>query len=698
MTATIDFETYSEAGYYFCPVSHRWKSSQTGKPGISSVGSRVYAEHPSAEVLCLAYTLGRGVKLWTPDDPPPLDLFGHIAGGGLVEAWNSLFEYDIWTAVCVGKMGWPPLPLGQLRDASANARAWSLPGGLEKAGEALGSDVQKDKNGKRLIGIFCTPPRVRPDENPFAYVELCAYCAQDVAAESSISSRLPELTLSELDVWLADQRINARGVAVDLVALAGCAEVVRRVLAEGDARMEFITRGEVCAVSQVQKLLAWCQSRGTPAHSLAEECLAEILSGDIPDDVREALTLRSTHGSAAIKKLFAIERWVAADGRIHGVFKYYGASTGRWTGHGPQPQNLPNSGPDVLKCSECGRYYGQGLHSCPWCGACLWPGIVSAWCPGAVEDSLASMGPGVPLAVVSGCLRGLFVAGPGKDFICSDYSAIEAVVLAAVAGEDWRLEVFRTHGMIYETSAATITGVPFEEFVRHKRVTGEHHPLRNAVGKIAELASGYRGWVGAWKAFGAEKHIGDDDKIAECVSAWRAASPSIVALWHNLERCAISAALSPGHAFDFRGLSYVVKDDVLYCRLHSGRSLAYHAPRVRSEVDPYGRNKMVLSYVGNNTNPKRGGTGWIRIDTHGGPLTENVVQAESRDIMANAIVNLEQKGYPVVLHVHDEVVSEVPEGTGSVEEFEAIMEDLPAWAAGWPVRARGGWRGKRYRK
>ena len=289
----------------------------------------------------------------------------------------------------------------------------------------------------------------------------------------------------------------------------------------------------------------------------------------------------------------------------------------------------------------------------------------------------------------------IIIAEPdeGHDFICSDYSAIEAVVLAALAGEEWRLEVFRTHGKIYEMSAAKISGVPFEEFLRHKETTGDHPPLRKKVGKVAELASGYQGGYNAWLAFGADKHLGEQE-IRDAIKAWRKESPAIVNFWYRVEEFAIAAVQAPGARFEYRGLYFGVIDDVLYIRLLSGRLLKYHAPRIKNGTTPWGAPALKLTFMGLDSFTKK----WTRLSTYGGKLTENIVQATSRDILAHALLKTNAAGYRPVLHIHDEIVAEVPEGWGDVGEFESLMADLPAWCSDWPVRAAGGWRGKRYKK
>jgi DNA polymerase len=303
---------------------------------------------------------------------------------------------------------------------------------------------------------------------------------------------------------------------------------------------------------------------------------------------------------------------------------------------------------------------------------------------------------GDAIAAVSGCLRGLFCAAPGHDLICSDFSAIEAVVLAELAGETWRQDVFRTHGKIYETSASKLTGNTLEFYLEYKKENDKHHPHRK-LGKVAELSSGYGGGLGAWKAFGADEFM-DDDQIRESVKAWREASPMVVALWWGLQDAALAAITNPCYCYSYRGVSYGVSDDILYCQLPSGRRLTYHQPRIHHKMMPWGKETTCITYYGWNSNYLNGPVGWMRLETYGPKLTENLVQAVSRDILAHSMLALDRAGYPIVLHVHDEIVSEVPHSYGSVEEFEQIMGLMPAWAAGWPVKAAGGWRGLRYRK
>jgi DNA polymerase len=337
------------------------------------------------------------------------------------------------------------------------------------------------------------------------------------------------------------------------------------------------------------------------------------------------------------------------------------------------------------------------------------------WSPAAVEDALLTLRGGSraltemyfddAMPVISGCLRGMFVAAPGHDLISSDYSAIEAVVLAELAGETWRQEVFRTHGKIYEASAAKVGGVSLEEILAHKKETGSHHPLRKK-GKVLELALGYGGWVGALVAFGADEFMAEQE-MREAAATWRQESPAIVEFWggqsknwrpylYGIEGAAICAVLDPGQQCDCRGIVFEMIGDCLYCFGPSERPLTYHRPRLRPSERRQG--EWTLSYEGWNTNPKNGPPGWIRMDTYGPKLVENIVQKTANDIQRHGKLRQEAAGYRIVLHTYDENTAEVPEGWGSVEEFEDLMNQMPPWAANWPVKAAGGWRGKRYRK
>lgn len=738
ITPDFDFETYSEAGYYWDGPANRWRGvMQSGKASLPAVGAPVYTAHPTTRILSLAYDLKTGSQpeqLWTPGNPDPLDLLHHISTGGILEAWNSSFEWYIWLNVCAKRMGWGELPLDQMRCAMAKAAAFGLPGKLEKAAAVLNAPEQKDDIGKALMrkrGFFVPRNPTKkdintsytPQQHPETFKQIYDYCVQDIRAESSVSALCPDLSPFELEVWKIDQRINTRGVQVDIESLRNCISVVNAARDKYNTELSSIM-GVTTTADKLDLIKVWMADRGVPTRSLDEETTKSILARKgLHPGVRRVLEIRGIIGAASVKKLFAIERTVSADGRLRDLFVYHGArQTGRFAGMGAQPQNMPAKGPDLKKC-DCGGFTWASMHVCRHCGLLLGPDITE-WNINGVNLALRDISTqsldyvehywGDPIAAVAGCLRGLFCAADGSDLICSDYSAIEAAVLAFMAGEKWRMDVFRTHGKIYEMCASKITGMPFDEMLAYREKTGAHHKYRKPFGKVPELASGYSGWLNAWLQFGADKYMTDKEIISN-IKKWRKDSPSIVEFWggqfrkdpnrwhfepelYGVEGAAILAIQNPGQCYSYGQVSYGVKDDVLYCLLPSGRKLIYHRPKLIQSTASHGTPCLQITFEGWNSDSTKGPIGWTVRETYGGRLTENIIQAVARDILAYAMVNLERAGYPIVLHVHDEIAVERPHGQGSVGEVERIMAIMPDWCADWPVRAAGGWRGLRYRK
>lgn len=738
--AYIDFETYSPAGYIW---NGKKFASMPGSrlSGIKAVGAARYTEHPEAEVLCLSYMIPGQVGhvkpvLWTPNFPLPSALFEFIENGGMVESWNVSFEILVWNNICVRKYNFPELHLYEVMCAAAKSRAYGLPSSLGKAGIALGAVTQKDKIGKNLIKKFCVPhtPTKKDGRNR---IELLwdeeetlfyDYNMKDVLAHKELSEKIPDLSPDEFLFWQKDLIINQRGVQIDLEAINKCIELIEKCYAKYNLEMCELTDGSVPSGTALPKLKKWLETQGLFVEQLTAQAVAEFLKCDYPLDIKRALEIRQLLSSASIKKLYAMRNQVCEDGRLHDLFIYHAARTGRAAGSDTQPQNLPNKKKfDAYKCLTCGQIQNNNLN-CVFCPADSLPlvfldsshdyEVVEDILERVKDDTLEETYGTDTLSLISACLRGLFIAKPDHDLIASDYSSIEAVVLAALAGEDWRLEVFRTHGQLYAMTTAMITGESFEKFLQHYVETGSHHPTVKKIGKVAELASGFGGGVGAWKRFGADEFFSDEE-IRKKVYKWREASPAIVSLWEGLHWAALSAIQSPDDICVYRGIQYQVVDDVLLCRLPSGRKMAYHKPEITQ-----GPRGWEITFEGWNANAMQGKRGWGRMRTYGGKLTENVVQACARDILANAIVNLENSGYPVVLHVHDEIVCEIPsfgeyriDSYGSqtenaklsrvddvitypksIKKFEEIMSTMPSWAADWPIKAQGGWRGKRYRK
>ena len=718
MIATIDFETYSPAGFVWDEQSNKFKPlPYARKKGLEAVGAARYSEHPDAEVLCLAYTWPEkpnkpfSLWRWFPEvTDNPQGLFDYLANGGLLEAWNVTFEYWVWTNICVKKYGWPELPVNQLRCAMAKSRAFGLPGKLKDAGEILNIKNKKDAKGDKLIKWFCVPRDPTKTNvnkrNIFDPVDILSddqvknfieYNGKDVLAEIEISSLVPDLSDFELKFWQCDQAINRRGVQIDIQGLEDCIKIVEQARIKYDGIINKITGGIAKRASELPRIKLWARkSHNFDIDSLNALNTELLLKCDyLPTPIRTVIEAREQVNSAAVSKLFTIKNQLADDGRLHDLFVYHAARTGRAAGKGAQPQNLPRDGAWPSWNRQDAE---KALCIFSFCN-----GAAKAFSASSSLDYLNIAYPNIsPIALVSGCLRSLFIAKPGHVLIGSDYNSIEAVVLAALAGEEWRLEVFRTHGKIYEMSAAKIRGVPFD---------GNQNKELRMLGKVAELASGYQGWIGAWEQAGAGQYLSKDE-IKTAILNWRKASPNIVEFWggqqrnwnkeyYGVEGSAILAVLSPGKEFNYKQIGYIVKNDILYCRLPSGRNLVYHRPRLTASSRPHREGTYELSFESWNTNPKYGPTAWLRMSTYGGKLAENIVQAVARDILANAIINLESLNLPVVLHVHDEIVCEIPESIvtdTTIDFFEKILMSPLDWAKNWPIKASGGWINKRYGK
>lgn len=740
--ATIDFETYSESGFIWNADKGTWEAPPGAtKKGISAVGAAAYAEHPSTEVLTLSYRLpgDPSISRWAPGEPLPWRLFQYIADGGLVEAHNSMFERLIWHYVCVRLYGWPPAPpTPQWRCSAAKARVNNLPGALAELTEVLPVKKAKNPEGKRLINKFSVPQkptkknpntRIMFSDDPVDAERMRVYCDDDVEAEEEASAITFPMSVAERDFWFIDQDINWAGIGIDRDSVRNMISILEQAQARYGEEMAVITGG--MKPSEVQQIRGWLQAKGVTMAALDAEAIEEALKReDLPADCRRVLEIRALAGSASVKKLYAMERTASNDNRVRNIIIHHGARTGRPTGDLVQPLNLPKAGPDLFWCGACSQPSKTTSKHCPWCMVPFPPtmkkfkwGDLPKGMDGvphidAVQVIMATRSLDVvehffgdALLAISGCVRGMFVAGPGMELIASDYSAIEAVVTAALAGEQWRLDTFKERKDIYLVSAAKITGNTYEFYVQYKEQNGSHHPDRQKIGKVAELALGFGGWIGAWLQF---DPTGEELFIKDNILAWRAASPRIVEMWGGQERkegrdrrlerfgfegAFVNAVQYPNHEFESNGIKFYMRGDALIIRLLSGRELVYHSPRLHPTSRPYAMEGVLdITYMTWNSNPKYGPPGWVPMKTYAGRIAENIVQATAHDIQRFGIINLRNAGYPVVLHVYDENVAEVPEGFGSIEEFERIMATMPSWAAGWPIRADGGWRGKRYRK
>lgn len=797
--ARFDVETYSEAGLVWSDETQKWEKVKGSgvKKGLPVVGAAAYAEHPSTDILTLSYELPAwwraanpvwgppGKRRWRPGLALPQDLFAYLAGGWPIESHNAMFERLIWFYVLQRKHGWPPLNPYLQRCSMATARVNQYPAALGALSEVLRLPIPKDKDGKRLLDKYSVPrnptkkdPRRRilpawmPGADPADdadFEALCAYCDTDLDAEGGAVERMLPLTPEELNFWWVDQEINWRGMGVDRAGLNACARILDQILDRYGEEFRSMTGG--LNPTQLEATKGWLASFGIQMRSMDEDAVTDALKRLPPHPPgktwppRRALEIRQLTGSASVKKLYAMANQVCEDDRLRNLLVHHGARTGRPTGEGPQPLNLPRTGPKLATCAACERPFRTTLDACPWCAGVERKGK-PAWRVEMVDVVLSVMAMGSLDLVewyfgdaalcISGCIRGLFVAAPGHELIASDYSAIEAVVIAMLAGEQWRIDAFRRGDPIYLLSASKITGTSVQTYLDYFEQNGDHHPDRQNIGKVAELGLGFGGWINAWLAFD-DSGTFSEPEIKKLIVAWRDASPAIVEFWggqhrgrpwdpdrrpelYGVEGHAVLALQHPGQVFTYRGIQFFTREtapagrvwreniwtldpsrdpknydsfldeygfyapgwvttppkQALIIRLPSGRDLTYHdATLTQSDRDP---SEWSIVYWTWNTNTKYGPPGWGPMATFGGRLTENIVQAVAHDIMRHAVLLLRAHGYPTILHVYDEIVAEIPIGAGSLEEFERLMMTRPPWAADWPIVAAGGWRGRRYRK
>lgn len=522
---TIDYETASSAGFCWEQPSDKYPLGRwvgppgADKPGLPAVGTAAYAEHPSTRVLTCSYDLcdGRGIRRWRPGQPLPLDLLEYVQRpGARLEAHNAMFERLIWRHVCVRLYGWWPCPDEVWECSMATAHVAQYPGALAKLGDVLDLDTKKDKEGARLIAKFSVPQQpipglvdrktrrvkradvparwIMPEDDPEDFERLCAYCDQDVRTEQEAADRMPPMEPAEWAYWQVDQEVNARGLAVDRAGLRACIDILGQVLERYGEECRQLTGWNV---TQLEKLKGWLSAYGVTTNSLDADTTAELLArDDLHPSARRLLELRQATGSASVKKTYAIENMCSNDDRLRNLIVHHGARTGRPTGEGPQPLNLPKAGPKLVWC-ECGKPH-KDQPICPWCGTVGAPGRRASWQVDMVDHVLEIMALGSldmiesffgdAMLCIQGCVRPVFTAGPGNVLVASDYSSIEAVVAAELAGEQWRIEAFTRGDPIYLVGASKITGKPLEWYLDYHAQHGEHHSDRQLIGKVSELA------------------------------------------------------------------------------------------------------------------------------------------------------------------------------------------------------------------
>ncbi|HEL2284875.1 TPA: DNA polymerase [Streptococcus suis] len=626
----IDIETYS---------------SNDIKDGVYK-----YVDAPDFEVLLFAYSLDGGPVecIDLTKQNLPFEIQKAIFSDEVRKsAFNAQFE-----RVCLSKHFDAPYYLdpSQWRCTMVHAQELGLPSSLEKCASYLNLAQEKDTAGKNLIKYFsvpCKPTKANggrnrnlPEHDPEKWQMFIDYCKQDVVVEMAIAERLSVLPVAdrEWDFYTADQRINDRGVALDV-------ELVESALYCKDVKMDMLfdelrsTTGLDNPNSRAQ-LLPWLNSHGYTACGLTKADVQKelkIASGEL----KRVLELKLQTAMSSLKKYEAMERAMCSDGRVHGLLQFYGASrTGRWAGRVVQVQNLARN---YLKDLDDARNY------------------VKARDIDAVEILYDSLNDTLKQLV-----RTAFVAEGDKEFYVSDFSAIEARVIAWYAKEQWRLEVFSTHGKIYEASASQMFHIPIEDVDKELRQKG----------KIAELALGYQGGPGALKQMGALEMGVAEDELQSLVDDWRRANPGIVQFWKDVQTAAVKA-LRTRAVIKLGRLRFKYSKGFLLIQLPSGRQLAY--ARAKLEDGDYGPK---LTYEGQGDKAY-----FTKQETYGGKLVENIVQATARDILAEAILRLEKNGYPVVFHVHDECIVEARDTT--IETINELMAQAPDWADGLPLNSEG---------
>lgn len=541
------------------------------------------------------------------------------------------------------------------RCTAVQAAMLGLPLSLEGVGAVLGLEKQKMREGKELIRYFCMPckptktnnMRIRnlPIHAQDKWELFKTYCKRDVIVEKAIKVKIIKYPIPEKEqaYYELDQKINDKGIFIDSKLVRQAIECDKILKEENTIKAQNITGLD--NPNSVAQLKVWLIENGLEVESLSKKAVNDLLK-DSDGEVEELLKLRMEMAKTSIKKYEAIERSVCRDGRVRGLFQFYGANrTARWAGRLVQVQNLPqNHIPDLTLARNLvkeGRFKELQLF----------------------YDSASN--------VLSELIRTAFIPKPNLRFIVADFSAIEARVIAWLAREKWRMDVFSTHGKIYEASASQMFKVPIDEITKTS-------PLRQK-GKIAELALGYGGSVGALTAMGALEMGVKEDELKLLVTAWRNANPNIVSLWWEVDRAAIKAVKERTET-KVKNIKFKYQSGILFITLPSGRKLSYIKPRI--QLNKFDREG--ITYEGIGATKK-----WERIDTYGPKLVENIVQAIARDLLAEAMLRLDEAGYEIVMHIHDEVVIEAPVDKGSLKEVCDIMGIAPKWAEGLILRADG---------
>ncbi len=640
---SIDLETYSSVD-------------------IKKSGAYAYVRSEDFEIMLAAYSINGGpvqiLDFTETDFKTGMDLLYSLLISPDVEkcAYNATFEW-----LCLSKYYGMELPKTGWACTMHHGLYLGYPAGLSSIGEAIGlpQDKRKMGVGLSLIRKFCVPrkptktdPRVRilPQHEPEKWQLFKDYCKQDVVTEMSIKNILDKHPVpdDEMELWRLDLTINNTGVAVDEKLIEGalyCSQAITESLMDEAKEITGLSNPK-----SVQQLSKWLEEEtGEEINNLRKDTVSGMINELDNEKAVRMLEIRQELSKTSVKKYDAMKNALCDDGRIRGLLQFYGGSrTGRWAGRLVQVQNLPRNHMDMLELAR---------------------DLVKA----KDLDSLKMVFGNVP-DTLSQLIRTTFIPGHGNKFIVADFSAIEARVIAWLSGESWRQEVFSTHGKIYEASASAMFGVPID---RIKKGNPEYS-LRQK-GKIAELALGYQGHVGALKAMGADKMGLDDNELFDIVARWRGSNKKITELWYRCEN-AVLTAMHTGIAQNVNGCTFRVTENFMIITLPSGRELFYVQPTLKLNE----RNKEQLFYRGVEQDSKK----WGEIGTYGGKIVENIVQAIARDCLAHSMRKAAKKGFNIVMHIHDEMVADCPKERQLKELTDIMAEPIP-WANGLILKGDG---------
>lgn len=636
---------------------------------LKKSGATKYAQDTSTDILCVAWKVNGVTSVWYPINEKVPGYFKQLFFDPNVTfvAHNASFEQSITEWVLFPKY-FDSFDYNKFLSperwicTAAKAAAHSLPRSLEEACIALDLPVKKDMEGRKLILKYCKPRRASKKnkaewwEDPADIKRLGEYCRTDVEAEYLLDQRLPDLNPTERRVWCLDQKINKRGITVDLESVKTALEMVDREAARNIKRVQELTSGAIQNTTQREVVLNYINERGAGLPNLKADTVRVALKDyELDDECREILEIRQATSKTSTAKFKAFVDRTCKDGRLRDNLIYHGANTGRWSGSGVQLQNLAKAKiKDVDRAIEILKTGDNDLMRFEF---------------GDVSTAL------------SACIRGMITASPGKKLYCADYASIEARVLPWLAGDEKTLEVFRKNGDLYVEMAAEIFKKdPIE-------VTKEERQL----GKIAILGLGYG--MGKKKFFETCAAWGSpvsEELAARAVNAYREKFHLVVAMWRNIEHAAI-LAIKKNKVIKINRVTWFMRNGFLHCKLPSGRLLSYYKPRVVMKSNQWGGESLEIRYWAMNGLTRQ----WEETGVYGALLVENIDQAISRDLMAEAMLRIDDAGYDILVSVHDELIAE--HDRGSVEEFCKLMATLPSWGAGIPLACEG-WSGERYRK